>query len=135
MKLAHKVRKLAQPRTYRRAWRKAQRSIFRLPLGRLRATIDQERLRKIQERYAGSPEEYAKYADVDRWLRVNRERVQDLKLHRSAPARVLVPGRGAVFFMFILKSLGCSVLGLVIDESPLFGDSFELLGVLRVACT
>ena len=67
MKLAHKVRKIAQPLTYRRAWRKAQHSIFRLPLGRLRATIDQERLRKIQERYAGSPEEYAKYADVDRW--------------------------------------------------------------------
>ena len=132
MKIWHKIGKLAQPLTYRRAWRKARRAIFRLPLGSLRATIDQERLRKIQERYAGSPEEYAKYADVDRWLRVNRERVQDLKLHRSAPVRVLDLGCGAGFFLFILKSLGCSVMGLDIDEFPLFGDLLELFGVPRV---
>src|SRR6059058_4343112 len=132
MKLAHKVRKLAQPLTYRRAWRKAQHSIFRLPLGRLRATIDQERLRKIQERYAGSPEEYAKYADVDRWLRVNRERVQDLKLHRSAPMRVLDLGCGGGFFLFILKRLGHTVLGLDVAQVSLFTELLELFSVPRV---
>ena len=132
VKLAHKFRKPAQPLTYRRAWRKARRSIFRLPLGRLRANIDQQRLRKIQQRYAGSPAEYAKYADVDRWLRVNRERVQDLKLHRSAPMRVLDLGCGAGFFLFILKSLGCSVRGLDIDDFSLFADLLDLFGIPRV---
>jgi len=82
MKLPHKIRKLAQPLTYRRAWRRVRRSFFPLPLAPLRAKIDQERLREIQQRYAGSPDGFAKYADVDRYLRVNRERVQDLKLHR-----------------------------------------------------
>ena len=135
MKLAHKVRKLAQPLTYRRTWRKVQRSVFRLPLGSLRANIDQERLREIQQRYASSPEEYAKYVDVDRWLRVNRERVQDLKLHRSSPMRVLDLGCGAGFFLFILKSLGCSVLGLDMDDFPLFDDMLDLFHIPLVVWT
>jgi len=80
MKLYRKIRKLAYPLTYRRAWRRAQRSIFRLPLGPLRASIDPERLREIQQRYASLPVGYVKYASVDPWLRLNRERVQDLKL-------------------------------------------------------
>src|SRR5437660_6275376 len=118
MKLYHKINKLTQRLTYRRAWRRAQRSIFRLPLGPLRAGIDAERLREIQQRYAGSPAGYAKYANVDPWLRLNRERVQDLKLHRSAPKRVLDLGCGGGFFLFILKRLGHSVLGLDVDQSP-----------------
>ena len=116
MKIWHKIGKLAQPLTYRRAWRRAQRFIFRLPLGPLQTDIDQERLREIQQRYAGSTAKYAKYANVDPWLRLNRERVQDLKLHRSAPKRVLDLGCGGGFFLFILKKLGHSVLGLDIDQ-------------------
>lgn len=129
MKLAHKVRKLAKPLTYRRAWRKAKRFIFR---PQLLANIDQERLREIQQRYRGSPEGYAKYADVDRWLRVNRERVQDLKLHSSPPMRVLDLGCGGGFFLFILKKLGHSVLGLDVEESPLYTELLGLFEVPRV---
>ena len=84
MKLHRKLAKLARRETYRRGWRRAQRSVFRLPLGPVLAGLDQNRLAEIQKRYAGE-----KYADVDQWLRVNRERVQDLKLHRSPPRRVL----------------------------------------------
>src|SRR5881394_3956014 len=131
MKIWHKIGKLAQPLTYRRAARRAQRFIFRLPLGPLRTDIDQERLREIQQRYAGSTAKYAKYANVDPWLRLNRERVQDLKLHRSAPLRVLDLGCGGGFFLFILKRLGHSVLGLDVDESPLFKELLEVFGVPR----
>src|SRR5438132_5391512 len=132
MKLYRKIRKLAHPLTYRRAWRRAQRSIFRLPLGPLRATIDPERLREIQQRYANVPAGYAKYANVDPWLRLNRERVQDLKLHRSAPKRVLDLGCGGGFFLFILKKLGHSVLGLDIDQAPLFAELLDVFEVPRV---
>jgi 2-polyprenyl-3-methyl-5-hydroxy-6-metoxy-1,4-benzoquinol methylase len=66
--------------------------------GAAAARIDQARVHEIQQRYAGSTEEFAKYADVDRWLRVNRERVQDLKLHHSRPVRVLDLGCGSGFF-------------------------------------
>src|SRR5712691_8840867 len=132
MKLSHKLGKLTDPLNYRRGWRRAQRSIFRLPFAPLFAGIDQERLREIQQRYAGSPDRFAKYADIDPWLRVNRERVQDLKLHRCAPKRVLDLGCGGGFFLFILKRLGHSVLGLDIDQAPLFAELLDVFEVPRV---
>jgi len=126
MKLHRKLAKLARGETYRRGWRRAQRSVFRLPFGPVLAGLDQNRLAEIQKRYAGE-----KYADVDQWLRVNRERVQDLKLHRSPPQRVLDLGCGGGFFLFILQRLGHSVLGLDVDESPVFKELLEVFGVPR----
>lgn len=126
MKLHRKLAKLARRETYQRGWRRAQRSVFRLPFGPVLAGIDQDRLAEIQKRYAGS-----KYADIDQWLRVNRERVQDLKLHRCQPQHVLDLGCGGGFFLFILKRLGHSVLGLDIDESPLFQELLEVFDVPR----
>ena len=126
MKLNRKLAKLARRETYRRGWRRAQRSVFRLPLGPVLAGLDQNRLAEIQKRYAGE-----KYADVDQWLRVNRERVQDLKLHRSSPQRVLDLGCGGGFFLFILKRFGHSVLGLDLDESSLFKELLEIFRVPR----
>ena len=126
MKLYRKLAKLARRETYRRGWRRAQRSVFRLPFGPVLAGLDQIRLAEIQKRYAGE-----KYADVDQWLRVNRERVQDLKLHRSSPQRILDLGCGGGFFLFILKQIGHSVLGLDVDESPLFNELLEVFGVPR----
>jgi SAM-dependent methyltransferase len=127
MKLHRKLAKLARRETYRRGWRRAQRSVFRLPFGPVLAGIDQDRLREIQKRYAGE-----KYADVDHWLRVNRERVQDLKLHRCPAQRVLDLGCGGGFFLFILKRFGHSVLGLDIDESALFRELLEVFQVPRI---
>jgi SAM-dependent methyltransferase len=127
MKLSRKLGKLVSPEAYRRGWRRAQRSIFRLPFEPVLAGIDQNRLREIEQRYAGS-----KYADVDHWLRVNRERVQDLKLHRYPPQRVLDLGCGGGFFLFILKRFNHSVLGLDVDRSPLFTELLEVFGVPRV---
>jgi 2-polyprenyl-3-methyl-5-hydroxy-6-metoxy-1,4-benzoquinol methylase len=66
---------------------------------------------------------------------VNRERVQDLKLHRSPPMRILDLGCGGGFFLSILKSLGCSVVGLDTDEFPLFDDLLDLFGIPLVIWT
>ena len=63
---------------------------------------------------------------------MNRERVQDLYLHRSSPKRVLDLGCGGGFFLFILKNLSHSVLGLDVERVPLFGELLELFGVPRV---
>ena len=63
---------------------------------------------------------------------MNRERVQDLKLHRSAPKRVLDLGCGGGFFLFILKRLGHSVLGLDVDQFPLFAELLDLFDVRGV---
>jgi len=67
MKLSRKLGKLVSREGYRRGWRRAQRSIFRLPFGPVLARVNQDRLREIQQRYADS-----KYANIDKWLRVNR---------------------------------------------------------------
>jgi SAM-dependent methyltransferase len=132
MKLYRKIFKFTEPLTYRRGWRRAQRSIFRVPLGPMLAQVDKERAREIQRRYADSTAGYAKYANIEPWLRLNRERVQDLKLHRSAPKRVLDLGCGGGFFLFILKNLGHSVLGLDVERVALFSELLKLFGVPRV---
>src|SRR5438552_2159484 len=132
MKLSRKLLKFTKPLTYQRGWRRAQRSIFRIPLQPMLAKIDEARAREIQQRYENSTAGYAKYANVDPWLRLNRERVQDLKLHRSAPKRVLDLGCGGGFFLFILKGLGHSVLGLDVGHISLFTELLDLFGVPRV---
>jgi SAM-dependent methyltransferase len=132
MKVSRKILKFTEPLTYRRGWRRAQRSIFRVPLGPMLAQIDQERAHDIQQRYANSTAGYAKYAKIEPWLRLNRERVQDLNLHRSPPKRVLDLGCGGGFFLFILKNLGHSVLGLDVERVPLFGELLQLFAVPRV---
>src|SRR6201997_4058336 len=126
MKLTRKILKFTEPLAYRRGWRRAQRSIFRVPLEPMLAQIDRERAREIQQQYANSTAGYAKYANIEPWLRLNRERVQDLRLHRSEPKRVLDLGCGGGFFLFILKNLGHSVLGLDVEEVSLYR---ELLAV------
>ena len=93
--------------------------------------IDQDHLRAIQARYASSQEHYAKYIDVERYLRLNIERVQDLDLHRSAPQAVLDLGCGGGFFLFILKQFGHRGLGLDVDDFPLFRELTTLFGVPR----
>src|SRR5436305_168287 len=135
MELRHKFSKLTQPVAYRRVWRRMRRYVFPLPLGRIKADINQAKLREIQERYRGSPAGYAKYADIDLWLRLNRERVQDLNLHRSPPKRVLDLGCGGGFFLFLLQRLGHSGLGLDTGRVPLYPELLELFGVRRVLWT
>jgi SAM-dependent methyltransferase len=131
MRFSHKISKLAQPLTYRRGWRRAERFLHPLPLGPLHAKIDQARLAALQARYALSTDHYTKYADVKRWLRLNIVRAQDLKLHRCSPQSVLDLGCGGGFFLFILQQLGHSSLGLDIDAFPLFTELLDLFQVER----
>src|ERR1700751_3008647 len=128
MKLSRKIFKFTKPLTYRRGWRRAQRSIFRVPLRPMLAQSDEARVREMQQRYANSTAGYTKYANIEPWLRLNRERIQDLKLQRSEPKRVLDLGCGGGFFLFIARNLCHSVLGLDLDRVPLFGELLELFG-------
>jgi len=132
MKLTRKILKFTEPLSYRRGWRRAQRSIFRVPLASMLSQIDRERAGEILQRYANSTAGYAKYANIEPWLRLNRERVQDLKLHRSAPKRVLDLGCGGGFFLFILKNLGHFVVGIDVERVVLFTELLALFGVPRV---
>jgi len=97
----------------------------------LLAKIDQDRLRDIQKRYASSTSLYAKYADVERWLKRNIPRIRQLKLDRSSPKEILDLGCGGGFFLFIAKELGHSGLGLDVGNHPVCNELVDLFGVER----
>ena len=126
------IHNVADPAAYRRRWRKARRVLWPLRTKPLLAGLDQARLREIQSRYRSSDVHYAKYADVDRFWRENRRRVQDLRLHRCAGKRVLDLGCGGGFFLYLLKQLGHDAVGLDVDHSPLFRELVDLFNVRRV---
>ncbi len=96
------------------------------------AKIDNERLREIQKRYSGSTERYAKYADVERWLKINLPRVRELKLDRLPPKQILDLGCGAGFFLFLAKQFGHSCVGLDVGGFPLSNELIELFAIERV---
>ena len=96
------------------------------------AKIDNRRLREIQRRYAGSSDRYAKYADVEHWLKINLPRVQNLRLARSAPKSILDLGCGAGFFLFLAKQFGHACVGLDVADFPLSNELIELFGLERV---
>ena len=94
--------------------------------------IDTQRLRDIQRRYAGSTDRYAKYADVERWLKINLPRIRDLKLDRSSPKQILDLGCGAGFFLFLAQQFGHDCVGVDVDDFPLSNELIDLFGVKRV---
>jgi len=131
MKLSYKIKKLGTGETYRRTWRRVERLIYPIRIQPLLDRLDQSQIRAIRERYSGSKEHYAKYADIERWLKINARRVQDLKLHRSPPSSILDLGCGGGFFLYILQQFGHAGLGTDIDEFPLFRELVELFQVQR----
>ena len=106
MKFSHKVAKLAQPLTYRRAWRRAERIIHPVPLTPIFSSIDQAKLAEIQAQYASSKEHYAKYTNVKRWLRLNIVRAQDLKFIAARPSPSSILAAAAVSFSSFFNTSG-----------------------------
>lgn len=96
--------------------------------------IDRNRLREIQRRYAKSPDRYTKYAEVERWLKINLQRARDLKLDRASPKRILDLGCGAGFFLFVAKQFGHDCLGVDVADFPVSNELIELFGVERLTC-
>src|SRR5205085_4085314 len=89
VRLSQKIGKLGRAESYKRSWRRLQRKIHPIGVGPLLAGLNPNRVREIQHRYAHSPVQIAKYADVERYMKLNIERVQDLGLHRLPPQEVL----------------------------------------------
>jgi SAM-dependent methyltransferase len=101
-------------------------------IGPFLAKIDKQRLREIQRRYVSSGDRYAKYANVEHWLKINLPRVQELELERSPPKQILDLGCGAGFFLFLAKQSGHECLGLDVGDFPLSNELIELFGLERV---
>jgi SAM-dependent methyltransferase len=131
VKLSHKLAKLARSESYKRAWRRLQRKLHPVDLRPLLAKLDQRRVREIETRYAASPVQIAKYANIERWIKSNIERVQDLQLHRSSPQDILDLGCGGGFFLFICQQLGHRCMGLDLEWFPLFTELLDLFQIER----
>jgi SAM-dependent methyltransferase len=131
VKLSHKISKLLRPESYRRGLRRFQRKLHPIPLAPLLNRLDQDRVRDIQARYASSPIQVSKYAQVEPWMKTNIERVQDLKLNQVSSREILDLGCGGGFFLYICQQLGHRPLGIDIDEFPLYRELVELFQVER----
>ena len=131
MKLSHKLVKLVRSESYKRSWRRVQRQLHPLDARSLLAKLDQGRVREIETRYADSPVQIAKYANIERWIKSNIERVQDLQLHRLPPQDILDLGCGGGFFLFICQQLGHRCMGLDLEWFPLFTELLDLFQIER----
>ncbi len=140
MRLSHKVGKLATAEAFESARVHLSRAV--LPRGRgtvldpekLIQTIDQQGLATIRARHAVDHpgDAWPKYLDLTKWMDKNILRVRDLELDFGFRKRVLDLGCGAGYFLYISKLLGHDVVGLDIDEVPMYGEMFEILGLERV---
>ena len=131
MRLSQKLGKLGRAESYKRAWRRLGRKLDPIPLSPLLSRLDSKRVREIRERYAASPVQIAKYADIDHYMKLNIERVQDLGLQRSSPQDILDLGCGGGFFLYICQQFGHRCLGLDLEWYPVFTDLLNLFGIER----
>ncbi len=140
MRLSHKVGKLRSGQAFESAQRHLRRKLLdwrrgiRLDPDGLIKAIDAEQFETIRRRYVtekpGSA--WLKYLDLETWMAINLRRVRDLELDRGSPKRILDLGCGAGYFLFISRCLGHDVVGLDIDEAPIFGELMRMLGLERV---
>lgn len=131
MKVSHKIAKIGRSESYKRGWRRVRRKLHPIRLRPLLDRLDQDRVREIQARYASSPVQIAKYADIEHWMKFNIERVQDLSLHRMPSQDVLDLGCGGGFFLYICQQFGHRCLGLDLEWYPVFTELLDLFQVER----
>jgi 2-polyprenyl-3-methyl-5-hydroxy-6-metoxy-1,4-benzoquinol methylase len=140
MRFQHKIKKLADPQTLRSARRHlgrillTRRFVFRLDAARLIAAIDPQQFQEIRERYAieNPGISWQKYLELSEWMTRNLRRVRDLELDYGFRKRILDIGSGAGYFLHICRWLGHDVVGLDIDELPMFGEMTRMLGIKRI---
>jgi 2-polyprenyl-3-methyl-5-hydroxy-6-metoxy-1,4-benzoquinol methylase len=96
--------------------------------------MDRNQLKQIQRRYTveAPGDAWPKYLDVSRWMTVNLQRVRDLELDFGFRKRILDIGCGAGYFLHICQQLGHKVLGLDIDEVPMYGEMMQMLSLKRI---
>ena len=97
-------------------------------------TIDRSGFEAIRARYAiENPNEISlKYLDWRIWFETNLQRVRNLDLDRGERQSILDIGSGTGYFLYICRLLGHDVLGVDLDNKPMFSETTRLLGIERV---
>jgi SAM-dependent methyltransferase len=140
MRLSHKLKKLADPRTARSARQHLGRALltrrlaFHVDAERIIASIDREGFAAIYRRHAVKDpgQAWPKYLDLKRWMPINLRRVRGLELDYGRKRRILDIGSGAGYFLYICKWFRHDVVGLDLDHVPMYGEMARLLGLKRV---
>ena len=96
-------------------------------------SIDANEFEQIRRKYAVDDPGDAppKYLDLEHWIRINLQRVRELGLDYAPPSRILDLGCGTGYFLYINKLLGHEILGLDVDDFPMFRELTELLRIPR----
>jgi SAM-dependent methyltransferase len=132
-----KLKKLLNGQSFKSARHHLRRSFhkspFSLETNRVIQTIDAEQFEQVRRRYAVEDpgEDWPKYLDLNRWIDINIRRARQIELDTSPPLRILDLGCGAGYFAYIAQLLGHDVIGLDIDDVPMFAGITRLLGVPR----
>jgi SAM-dependent methyltransferase len=136
MRPSEKAAKLLTPDAYRSAWRGVKRLLHPLPVSRFLRRIDQPALAALAAQHASAlqpGQNWTKYFEAGRWLKLNIRRAQDIGLDREKrPLHVLDLGSGAGYFLFVCRELGHSGIGLDVPEPAFYGDIFAQFGLERV---
>ncbi len=136
MRFSEKIAKLFGRDAYRSTWRGCKRILHPLPVSRFLRRIDQGALAALAAHHEGAllpGQNWTKYFDSRRWLKLNIRRAQDIGLDRERrPLRVLDLGSGAGYFLLVCRELGHSGTGLDVPEPAFYGEIFAQLGLERV---
>ena len=139
LRISHKLGKLLtgeafeSARRHTRAIVRNRRFPARITADTVIKSIDANGFEQIRRNYAIDDPGDAppKYLDLRHWIRINLQRVRELNLDYAARSRILDLGCGAGYFLYINKLLGHEVLGLDVDDFPMFRELTELLHVPR----
>jgi len=140
MRFSHKLAKVISgeafdsAKRHTRAFLRNRRFPARLTTAAIIASIDATAFEEIRRKYAVEDPGDAppKYLDLETWMQINLQRVRELELDYAPPSNILDIGCGAGYFLYISKMLGHNVLGLDVDDMPMFRELTELLRVPRV---
>jgi SAM-dependent methyltransferase len=97
-------------------------------------SIDTRRFEEIRRKYAVDEPGDAppKYLDLEHWIRINLQRVRELGLDYAPRSRILDLGCGAGYFLYINKLLDHEIVGLDLDDLPMFRELTDLLQIPRI---
>ena len=120
-------------RRHTRAIVRNRRFPARISADAITKSIDAAGFEKIRRKYAidDPGDDPPKYLDLEHWIRINLQRVRELGLDYIPRSRILDLGCGAGYFLYINKLLGHEILGLDVDDLPMFRELIELLRIPR----
>src|SRR5437868_14347046 len=140
MRFSHKIGKVisgeafGSAKRHTRAFLRNRRFPARITTPAIIASIDAAAFGEIRRKYAVEDPGDAppKYLELKTWMQTNLQRVRELELDYAPPSSILDIGCGAGYFLYIAKMLGHNVLGLDMDNMPMFRELTELLRVPRI---